>query len=733
MRAWLIAILFVTLAQCASAQDTARIAPDAAVTRPKIALVLSGGGARGFSHIGVLKVLRELNVPIDMVVGTSMGAVVGGAYAAGYPIEQLDRIMRETPWNDVFTTKAPRQDLDFRRKEEDSRTISRFAFGLTLDGLVLPRGTFRSHVLDEVLRKIAAPSLEVEHLDQLALPFRSVATDLVGGELVVLDQTSLFNAMRASMSIPGAFVPLELGSSLLVDGGLARNLPIDVARKMGADIIIAVNVGTPLAPRENLTSALAIAQQMINILTEQNVKQSLSELTPADILIAPDLNEFSFADFAFGMSIAARGEKAARTQSARLKALAVTPAVYMAREKIRVARTEHPERVRISQVLVQHAERSNANVLKSALGITAGDTLENEDLAARVRKLGARGEFERIDFKLLGRDMDRVLVVQPTEVEWGGNTLRMGLRLQSDFKSTNQFDLLAAHTATWVNSLGGEWRNIIQIGGTRRFESEFYQPVSRDQDWFITGSYGYLATDADLYANERRIARWVFAERKLGAYVGRRLGLIGEVRVGHAKFRTTADPLVNASPAVAQSFDYRANEIAVRLDTHDSANFPRNGFGASAGWQHRRSGNNAAGATQRAFGADWALSSGPYTLLPSIQFADAGPGGSVAIGGFLSLSGTLPKSLSGGRAGFARIVGFRRIGAFPSALGGEIYAGASLELGGAFARDEPMTIGNMKRAGALVLGAETIIGPLYLGAGKTLHGNSAFYLFLGQP
>ena len=232
MRAWLIAILFVTLAQCASAQDTARIAPDAAVTRPKIALVLSGGGARGFSHIGVLKVLRELNVPIDMVVGTSMGAVVGGAYAAGYPIEQLDRIMRETPWNDVFTTKAPRQDLDFRRKEEDSRTISRFAFGLTLDGLVLPRGTFRSHVLDEVLRKIAAPSLEVEHLDQLALPFRSVATDLVGGELVVLDQTSLFNAMRASMSIPGAFVPLELGSSLLVDGGLARNLPIDVARKM---------------------------------------------------------------------------------------------------------------------------------------------------------------------------------------------------------------------------------------------------------------------------------------------------------------------------------------------------------------------------------------------------------------------------------------------------------------------------------------------------------------------
>lgn len=734
--ALLVCVVFCSTAAIAQVPTPAIVEPVPPIPpRPKIALVLSGGGARGFAHIGALKVLRELNVPIDMVVGTSMGAVVGGAFAAGYPVEKLEAMIKETSWDDVFTTKAPRQDLDFRRREEDNQTLGRFSFGLTKDGLVFPRATFSSHVLEEVLRRIAAPSLEVDHLDNLALPFRSVATDLYTGEFVVLERTSLFNAMRASMSIPGAFAPLQLGEALLVDGGLARNLPIDVARKMGADIIIAVNVGTPLMPPDRLNSALDIAQQMINILTEQNVKQSLSELTSRDILISPKLSELTFTDFANGPQIVERGETAAREQSVRLKALALPKDEYAVRDALRTARLSLPREVRIVDVRVQGTERSNPEVLKRALGITPGEAIEDDELASRIRKLGAGGEFERINFRLLGKGPERVLVVQPTEASWGGNSLRFGVRLQSDFKNSNQFDLLAAHTMTWVNAYAGEWRNIIQIGGTRRFESEFYQPVTRNQDWFVAAAYGYTSSDKDIFDGERRTARLAFSEKRGGLYLGRQLGLSGEIRLGRIYSVGTAEPLISLIPAEPRTERFVADEALLRIDTYDSANFPRNGYLAYASWQRARdAGSKELPQTTRSLAGGWAVSSGKNTMLANVLFSEADRGGSaVALGGFLTLSGTPVDSLAGAKTLFGRLVGFRRVGQLPGALGGGIYAGGSLEWGGAFASDKSVRLSEMKRAGSLVLGAETIVGPTYFGIGKTLHGSSAVYLFVGLP
>ncbi|MEO8101525.1 MAG: patatin-like phospholipase family protein [Betaproteobacteria bacterium] len=704
-----------------------------AVARPKVALVLSGGGARGFAHIGALKVLRELNVPVDMVVGTSMGALVGGAFAAGYPMEALEALMKETSWDDVFTTKAPRQDLDFRRKDEDNKTIGRFTFGLTREGLVFPRATFSSHVLEEVLRRIAAPSLEVDNLDDLALPFRSVATDLYTGEFVVLEHTSLFNAMRASMSIPGAFAPLPLGEALLVDGGLARNLPIDVARKMGADIIIAVNVGTPLMPPDRLNSALDIAQQMINILTEQNVRQSLSELTARDILISPKLGELTFTDFVNGPEIVERGEAAARAQGERLRALSLPAAEFAAREARRTARMSLPREVKIAEVRVLGTERSNPDVLKRTLGISAGESVEDNELASRIRKLGAGGDFERINFRLLGTGVERVLLVQPTEVAWGGNTLRFGLRLQSDFRNTSQFDLLAAHTTTWVNSYGAEWRNLMQIGGTRRFETEFYQPVTRDRDWFVSSAFGHRASDIDSFKDGRREARLAFTENKLGLFLGRQLGLIGEVRIGRSGYHVAAETLIPESPGQEAKARYSASEVQLRLDTLDSANFPRHGYSLIAIAQRAQDPGGKAPRASHAFGAAWALSEGPYTLLSSLQYSVGEGGGAAPIGGFLYLSGTPVESINGDRTVFARLVASRRIGSLPGALGGSLYAGASVEVGGAFNSDERIAAGGLKRAGALLLGAETILGPVYFGFGKTWKGSSAVYLFVGLP
>jgi NTE family protein len=383
---------------------------------------------------------------------------------------------------------------------------------------------------------------------------------------------------------------------------------------------------------------------------------------------------------------------------------------------------------------VQGTERSNPDVLKRALGIVPGESIDDTELAARIRRLGAGGDFERINFRLQGTGIDRVLVVQPTEVEWGGNTLRFGMRLQSDFKNTNEFDLLAAHTLTWVNSYAAEWRNILQVGSTRRFETELYQPASRSHDWFASTGFSYRATDTDLFENGRRTTRIGTSQKKVGLYFGRQLGLIGEFRVGRTLNRASAEALIPAAIGEPSTVRFFATEAQLRFDTHDSAYFPRSGYQLIALAQRAELPLGATPATfTRGFGGSWAVSSGPYTLFSVAQYTKNDRGGAEPIGGFLRLSGTATNSIGGDKTAFGRVIGFKRIGQLPGALGGSVYAGLSLEAGRGYSGDESFSFGGLKRAAALVVGMETIVGPFYFGVGKTANGGSAVYLNLGQP
>src|SRR5688572_26611276 len=343
----------LALLACAAALHLHAQAP--APPRPRVGLVLSGGGARGLAHIGVLKVLREERVPVDFIVATSMGSIVGGAYAAGQTPDAMHALVRDADWSRIFSDRAPREDLSFRRKEDDLRLIGRTELGLKRDGVTLPRGALGSQNLEEFLRGISKHASDARTLNDLPILFRAVATDLVTAEQVVLADVPLTVAMRASMSIPGAFAPAQVEGRLLGDGGLVRNLPVEVAREMGADIIIAVNVGTPLLPRDTLASALGVAQQMINILTEQNVEISLSKLRPGDVLISPDLAGVSFIDFQRGDELVAIGERAGRAAADRLAALALPPARYAQWEAQRQRFAAVPE-LPVSQVRVVGAE-----------------------------------------------------------------------------------------------------------------------------------------------------------------------------------------------------------------------------------------------------------------------------------------------------------------------------------------------------------------------------------------
>ena len=352
--------------------------------RPRIALVLSGGGARGFAHIGVLRVLREMNVPVDIVVGTSMGCVVGGAFAAGRTIEDLERVVRDTDWDRVLADRPARDELTFRRRDEDILLPSRIEFGVSRDGLSLPPGAADNGALELALARLLPAGMHDRPANDLALAFRSVASDLLTGELVELSDTPLFLAMRASLSVPGVFAPVRVNGRLLVDGGLVRNLPVDLARAMGADIVIAVNVGTSLAPEHELGTSLGVAQQMLRILTEQNVQRSLTELRPDDILIAPDLAGVSFMDFRAHARAMQVGVDAARRMAAQLHATG------LAARALRRARARAPCRGGTGGIAAAAGAYRGARTAAHQSGCTAG-AVGAATRAVPERRAGVRG------------------------------------------------------------------------------------------------------------------------------------------------------------------------------------------------------------------------------------------------------------------------------------------------------------------------------------------------------
>jgi NTE family protein len=259
--------VFICVAQPTAADELSPASPPSLEReRPTIALVLSGGGARGASHIGILQVFEELRIPIDYVTGNSMGAIVGGFYAAGYSPDQLEEELTSIDWIDIFRDLPARQYLPFRRKQDtrDFRVGMRLSFDRK--GFHFPTALVQAQKLDLMLQRLGMPVWDVRNFDDLPLPFRSVATDIETGEAVILGEGSLHRAIQASMAVPGAFAPVDMGDLLLVDGMVSNNIPIDAALAFEPDIVIAVDIGTPPLTRENIQSVFSVSLQMLSLL-----------------------------------------------------------------------------------------------------------------------------------------------------------------------------------------------------------------------------------------------------------------------------------------------------------------------------------------------------------------------------------------------------------------------------------------------------------------------------------
>jgi len=741
--AWL-AVISLTVAFGAFAQEAV---PQREPGRPRIGLVLSGGGARGAAHIGVLKVLEENRVPIDAIAGTSMGAVVGGLYASGLTASDIERVMTSVDWQDAFSDRPARKDLNFRRKLEDQTYLVKFPLGLKGRKFRLPRGLVQGQKLTQTLRGLTLPVAQIQDFDDLAIPFRAIATDIVTGDRVVIDHGDLATAMRASLSAPGVFAPVETDGRMLVDGGLSSNLPVDVAREMGVDILIVVDCGFPLLERGKLNDVATVSQQMLAILIRHNTTAQRKTLTDRDVVIDPALGDFSSLDFSEHDRAMQIGEEAARGASQRLAALGVPADEFQRIVAARAATRSQPPTA--SFVRVEPGSERYAGAIDALFGDQVGKPMDATKLEKRVTELYGQGNLEVLDYRVVpgetsaGEATEYGLAMTARRNSWGPNYLRFGLQLQNDFEGNSSFNAGMRGTLAEITKYGGEWVWDLQVGETPRAATEIYLPVGYRSRWFVAPRVEFeIRTLPVIDEDERVLAEYRVRSTEYGIDLGRELGNYGEVRVGWGRDFGSSSVRVGDPVLPKQEFDARTYFGEFRYDTVDNVNFPRAGSTFELGWRAEREGKGVmadADADLVVYDQLYAHSWGRNT---AILWGTAGMRmdndidlvrSFFSLGGFLNMSGIAPDTLVGPNFAILRGIYYRQIGEGGRGfLDVPVYVGASIEQGNVWADRRDISFNSARTNGSVFLGLDTLLGPVYLATGFDDEGGSAYYLFLGR-
>ena len=712
--------------------------------RPKVALVLSGGGARGFSHVGVIKVLEELGVKIDIVTGTSMGAMVGGGYASGYSVEQMQDIILSVDWRRMFAFRGDRDEINWRRREDDFKNLGVKEIGIAEDRLLFPDSVVPAQHLGNFLNQITRHVSSINDLSQLAIPFAAIATDLDDGSIVVMQKgATLEQAMRASMSVPGAFSPYPYKGHYLVDGGLAQNLPVEQARAMGADIIIAVNASTPLMKADEIHSVGGVMAQMVGILTERNVTQSKSLLGPNDILITTELEDYTSGDFTKAREIIDAGEKTARKYAKQLKRLAVSQEQYhqwnIARESAVKPQSPHV----FSKIEVRGLETVNAESVIRNADLPTDEPVTEAEVAEAASRVWASDDFTLVRYRFEpGPNGTETLVFSPEEKGWGYNTIRFGGSLSTDFNQEHTFNVILAHTLGWVNDWGGEWRNEAQFGKDSYFSSSFYQPLGPASHFFLQPEIRYEMQTYDWYNGsnyaQARIKNNLWeASLGLGVELGQSAVLKASVGYMDARSKLTVGEVAGYN-SIQDSSSF--GEISLLYDTLDNVNFPTSGFYLEANARRYKSFKEGSKpeVSDYYLNAMWPIRlRDNWVTVLSAEAGSSSIPGRYPLGGLFKMSGAYYGRYTGSDMVAARLITYYRLGD-SGLLGMPLYAGFSLETGRvqedrvqSYMSDNDL--GEWKQAGSLFLATDSFIGPLYLAFGQTSDRDSAVYFFWGRP
>lgn len=722
--------------------------------RPKVGLALGGGGAKGSAHIAVLKVLEENNIPVDYIAGTSIGAIVGGMYATGLTADEVKERMFNTPWDEGYSDRIPRQDLSWRVKKQSDKFNIPIEMGLSKGKITLPSGLLYGQQASQLLREVVGEHPNFETFNNLAIPYRAVATDLVNYKTVVIEQGDLVAAMRASANVPGVLAPVQLDEYLLVDGGITNNLPIDVVRAMGADIIIAVDIGSGLSEVEELNSAFAVLGQLSSFLTSTNSEVQKKLLTDTDILIVPNIEGLSMMDWGGLEEAFNRGMAAANKQVPRLSSLSLDDESYQQHLEQRKKRSVQLQ-VRLNKPVTEIRLTNNSAVsdalILEKLQLQAGEAISAVDVNAAMNRLYSINEFQRVDAHTWLQGEEKVLQVVSEEKSWGPNFIQMGIGFEDDIQNTSDLSLVLAYTLRNLTENGGELRLETKLGVERSFETDFYLPLDELRQFYSSSRYTYDSLEWDLFIENTPV---IPVEQKTHAIfqgLGYNFTQRGYTEVGltaeAGRFRNKSyfeedvhyltyggyfdfgfdslDDINFPTQGTYFTFSMLLREENVNEDVEDDPGLVWDddeiiSFVVDANWK-----------TAAHFGNHAFVIKASYAEI----FTERGDDSVyfTSLGGFLNLSGYHKDALSGNKKLFsAGIYQFDLGRSFLDQTGLPVYLGISLETGGVWQEWQEMDEADLILASSIYLGTKTMLGPIALGYGHTSTDSQAVYFYLGK-
>jgi len=698
-----------------------------------IGLVLGGGGARGAAHVGVLRVLERERIPICRIVGTSMGAIVGALYATGYNADQIETILKTVDWKGALSDDTRREDQPMRRKIDSLRFGGDGnEIGLRDGQLQLPRGLLQGQRLELLLRRILLPAANVDSFDDLPIPFRAVATDLLDGKEVVIGRGNIASAIRASMSVPGVFQPIRRDGRLLVDGGIANNVPVSVARSIGATRLIVVDVGAPFLREEELSSPISVSLQVVTVLMQRVTDASLATLSEGDVLIRPQLGDIGSADFIRAIQSVPLGEAAAMEKIDNLRALSVDAETYAQFEK---SHQMAPliER-KIDFVRVDDTRSVSAGLVRTRLGELEGQSFDLKELESAIAKIYADDRFERITWHPIEEDGRHGIEVLPVDKGWGPHYIRAGLALSDDFAGRSGYQLTTDITFTGMNAYGGEWRTRADLGNLSGLRTEFYQPVGERRDFFASVSAGFTARNQRVNFGQS-LAEFRFERYLLGVEAGYNASDDLQIYGGLAAGRDVLDQAIGSfNLPVEIDSDFSRVYLGALYDDLDGAGFPSKGKRVSTRYSFYVPALGTIDAGQVAqFSYDHAIGRDRGTVLFGLRAQTAIVENTVlesfgSLGGLAFLSGYGERDLLGSDVALARAIYYRRMDDTSKLLSVPTYLGLSLEAGKAWTTRDDVSLDSLTYAASVFFGADTFLGPMFIGYGRNDENIGSFYL-----
>jgi NTE family protein len=709
--------------------------PDDPPRRPKIGLALGGGGARGTAHIGVIRALEQMHIPIDYIAGTSMGSIIGGLYSCGYTPDDMEKLIGSIHWDTLFQDAPERKDQSFREKEDDFEHLIPFEFGLNLKkgGLLLPPGLIAGSKLGFVLESATLPCSSVANFDQLRIPFRAVATDIQTGLPYVMSKGNLARVIRASMAIPAIFTPVEIDGHLLVDGGESENLPVQTVLAMGADIVIAVNVGSSGAEiAAKPTNVGAMIGRLIDLPLQQNTMESAKLAT---VVITPNLEGYTSADFVKGLKMIPLGYQAAMADKSKLEQWSAPESVF-GPWKRRHDETLPPAPT-IDAVVIDPVPGMDPRRIAYVVHTKPGP-LNTKLLGEDLKRIYAIGAFEIVSYTIEGEGDRHTLRITATPKSWGPTYLKFGLFLGTDFQETTEFGVTGLLEATEMNRLGGEWKTTLTVGQPLDLGTRFFQPLDYRGHLFLSPFAGWKEDTTEVFFDEVALGTYEVSRTAVGMDLGYDFGTWGELRVGYTRAFGKGRRKVGNPDFPDLDWDEGGLTARMRVDQVDNVNLPHAGFFANADYIGNRTSLGATFSYDQFSGRGFGVQTiGRWTGLAKFE-GGTGLGTQIPfydqyqLGGPFRLSGRPIGQLTGNTYALGALLLYYRLSDTGGVVVKNLSVGVSAEAGNTWAFQAPVSWAGMKHAGSIYVIADTLIGPFFIGYGRSGSQNNSAYLYLNR-